>query len=182
MFQRLLLAESVSKRDLDKRAGRAVGRARQKRRTGPTLSSNCCVIGPDRTTRQPPIPTVPHAHEPTSGSIRIGSHFASARIANLEPTNCFSPAPKPNEKRKKVSCAAASRVAPTPPVRKLRRPFTSGTTNSRVKSMWNWFNVTSPSDGPRDSSGGPKRSVDVDLVHRNSTREKSSNRTPADKP
>ena len=106
----------------------------QKRTTGPTLSSNCCVSGPVKTTTQPPTPTVPHAHAPTWGSIRIGSHFASARIANLEPRNCFNPAPKPNEKRVKPSCAAARCVAPTLPVRNDRRPFTSGMTNSRVKS------------------------------------------------
>jgi hypothetical protein len=31
------------------------------------LSSNCCVSGPVRTTRQPPTPIVPHAHEPAFG-------------------------------------------------------------------------------------------------------------------
>ena len=74
------------------------------------------------------------AHAPTSGSIRIGSHFASARIANLEPRNCFNPAPKPNEKRVKRSRAAATCVAPALPVRNDRRPLTLGMTNSRVKS------------------------------------------------
>ena len=123
----------VGGRVVDRRP-EVVTSVRQKRRTGPTLSSNCCAAGPVRTTRQPPTSSTPHPHAPTSGAIRMGSHFASARIANLWPRNCLTPVPKPNEKRVKPSCAAARCVAPTLPVRNARRPLTSGMTHSRVKS------------------------------------------------
>jgi hypothetical protein len=68
--------------------------------------------------------------------MRIGSHLASARIANREPTNCFNPAPKPNEKRVNDELTREVRV--------------------------NWFNVTPPSDAPGNPDGASDRSVEVD--------------------
>jgi uncharacterized protein len=130
----LLISEITRRATQQPVLGKTRGLPLQKRKTGPTLSSNCCVRRPFSTTTQPPTPTVPHAHAPTSGSIQMGSQLTWPRIPNLEPTNCFSPAPKPNEKRVKPSFAAAMCVAPTLPVTNDRSPFTSGMTNSRVKS------------------------------------------------
>jgi hypothetical protein len=108
--------------------------ARQNRTTGPVLSWNCCTSLPLRSTRQPPGWTVPQANPLTDGSTRIGNHCTWARMASLEPRTCFSPAPKPNEKRVNPSCAAPRWETPRLPVKNERSPFTSSMTNSRVKS------------------------------------------------
>jgi hypothetical protein len=82
---------------------------------------------------QPPIRAVPHAHEPTSGSIRIGSHFTSARIANLEPTNCFAAA-ETERKAREVIVHSGDLHDADAARQKASEALDFLMTNSRVKS------------------------------------------------
>ena len=103
-------------------------------------------------------------------------------MASLEPRNCFRPAPKPNEKRVNPSCAAPRCVSADAAGQKRSESFHFRNDELPGEVRVKLVQRDVSDRRPRNANGAPNRNVDVDRVQRNSTREKSSKRTPADNP
>ena len=112
----------------------------------------------------------------------MGSHFASARIANLRAQGLFqSGAEAERETREAIVRGGDVRGADAAR-QKRSETFYFGddelTREVRVKLVQRHVSERRA----QNPNGASNRSVEVDRVHRNSIRENSSKRTPADRP